>query len=190
MSRPQFILIGGPNGAGKTTFTRHMKNHFPNVQVIDTDAIAKSMNGSFATIDKEQVGAGRAAIKLVRQCLSDGTELLVESTISGSVYLKYARLAKEAGFRTVFIYIALDSPQRSAERVSSRVLVGGHNIPTKDIMRRYPKSMSNLAAHILMFDSAHIYDNSERYRVVASYLNGAVRRVSGDTPSWLRKYLP
>ncbi len=32
----------------------------------------------------------------------------------------------------------------SRQRVAERVAHGGHNIPTKDIMRRFPRSLHNL----------------------------------------------
>jgi len=55
MSRPQFVLVAGPNGAGKSTLTLSIKHRFPNIEVIDPDAIAKGITGSFATVDQEHL---------------------------------------------------------------------------------------------------------------------------------------
>lgn len=189
MARPQFILIAGPNGAGKSTYTRHMKRHLPSIQVIDPDAIAKDMTGSYATVDQEQMAAGKRAISLVRSHIDNDRPFLVESTISGRSYLRYAQLAREAGFRTIFIYIALRSPELSAQRVAQRVSSGGHSIPVEDIKRRYPKSVSNIKAHINAFENAYIYDNSDEYSSVASYRHGLLHR-SSNIPSWLARHLP
>lgn len=189
MSRPQFFLVAGPNGGGKSTLTQSLKNRFPDIEVIDPDVISKNMTGSFATVDQEQLSAGRKAVELVKQHIENEQSFMVESTISGSTYLKYARLAKAAGFRTTFIYVCLKSADMSAERVAKRVAMGGHSIPIEDIKRRYPRSMKNIKAHIQEFESAHIYDNSEHYRWVAAYRNGAVHKLALDVPSWLKPYI-
>lgn len=189
MSRPQFVLVAGPNGAGKSTLTQSVKHRFPNIEVIDPDAIAKSMTGSFSTVDQEQLAAGKRTLELVRQHISGGQSLMVESTISGATYLKYVRMAKAADFRTVFIYVALQSAEMSAERVAKRVAMGGHSIPLADVRRRYPRSMENLKTYIKEFESAHIYDNSDHYRWVAAFRNGLVHKIAPDVPEWLGRYL-
>lgn len=57
MSRPQFFLVAGPNGAGKSTLTLTIRKRYPSVQVIDPDANARDLSGSFATVDQEQLAA-------------------------------------------------------------------------------------------------------------------------------------
>ncbi len=193
MPRPHFILVAGPNGAGKSTYTETVRRRWPATLVIDPDAIAKQMTGSFALVDQEQASAGRKAIELVRNCIETGESFSVESTISGRLYLRYAREATQAGFRTVLIYIGLSSPELSAERVANRVSVGGHNIPAADIIRRYPKSMANVVPHIRAFENAYIYDNShssdQGYQWVASYRHGLLHKKANQVPGWLANAL-
>ncbi|MGF1461892.1 MAG: AAA family ATPase [Maricaulaceae bacterium] len=190
MSRPQFWLVAGPNGAGKSTMSATIKKRFPAVQVIDPDYIAEEMTGSFSSVDQEQLAAGKRALSLVKQYIDEGKSFIVESTISGTTYLKFANQARADGFRTTFIYVGLDSAQLSGERVSKRVGLGGHAIPTNDIARRYPRSLANLKAHIKAFESAHIYDNSQRYQWVADYRNGMIHKASQAMPQWIKQYLP
>jgi predicted ABC-type ATPase len=190
VSRPQFFLVAGPNGAGKSTLTLSIKSRFPSVEVVDPDAIAKRITGSFSTVDQEQLSAGRKTLDLVNGHIRDGQPVMVESTISGSTYLKMVETAKDGGFRTVFIYVALKSAELSAERVAKRVSLGGHAIPLEDVKRRYPRSLNNLKRYIKAFESAHIYDNSEHYKWVAAYRNGHIHKIANDTPAWLRVYLP
>lgn len=189
MSRPQFVLVAGPNGAGKTTLTLSIKHRYSHIEVIDPDIIAKDITGSFATISQGKFSAGRKTIELVNKHIVDKQSFMVESTISGKAYLKYAELAKSAGFRTVFIYVALSSPEISVERVAKRVSLGGHDIPIEDIHRRYPKSMSNIKEFINSFDSAHIYDNTDHYDWMASFRKGLAHRVSPNIPDWLKRYI-
>ena len=115
--------------------------------------------------------------------------MMVESTISGLTYLKYCNMAKNARFRTVFIYVALSSADISAQRVAKRVDLGGHAIPLEDIRRRYPRSMNNIKAFINAFESAHIYDNSDHYKWIAGFRNGLVHNTSQNIPDWLKPYI-
>ncbi|PCI47122.1 MAG: Zeta toxin family protein [Oceanobacter sp.] len=190
MSRPQFWLVAGPNGAGKSTMSMTIKERFPSVQVIDPDYIAKDMTGSFSSVDQEQFAAGKQALSMVKRYIEEGRSFVAESTISGSTYLKYTKQARECGFRTTFIYVGLSSAQLSGERVSKRVGLGGHAIPIADIVRRYPRSLANLQAHIKAFESAHIYDNSQRYQWIADYRNGMIHKTSQAIPKWIEHYLP
>lgn len=73
----------------------------------------------------------------------------------------------------------------SAERVSARVTRGGHSIPIDHIKRRYPKSISNLSAHIKACELAYILDNSNNYDLVATYRDGIIHR-KYTSPSWFK----
>ena len=75
--------------------------------MIDPDAIAKDMTGSFSTVDQEQFAAGKKTLELVNRYIQENQGFVVESTVSGLTYLKYVKMAEDAGFRTVFIYLAL-----------------------------------------------------------------------------------
>lgn len=192
MSRPQFLLVGGPNGAGKSTLTASIRKRLSSVQIIDPDFIAKEITGSFAAVDQEQIAAGKKALLMVKRCIDDGRSFIVESTISGSTYIKYAKQAAQDGFRTTFIYVALNSPELSAARVAKRIGLGGHAVPREDIVRRYPRSLANLKVHIKTFESAHILDNSheEGYQLICDYRNGMIHKASKFIPEWIRAYLP
>lgn len=47
-------------------------------------------------------------------------------------------------WRVELVYLALPSVEMSRLRVAERVSHGGHNIPLKDIQRRFPRSLHNL----------------------------------------------
>lgn len=48
------------------------------------------------------------------------------------------------GWRVELIYLALPSVEMSKLRVAERVSHGGHDIPTVDIERRFPRSLRHL----------------------------------------------
>jgi predicted ABC-type ATPase len=59
-------------------------------------------------------------------------------------FIKLVRRLRTAGWRVELIYLALPSIEISRLRVSERVTHGGHDIPLKDIERRFPRSLTNL----------------------------------------------
>jgi predicted ABC-type ATPase len=182
------FLVAGVNGSGKSSFTHNIKRRFPRIKIIDPDAIARTKTGSASTIDAESLSAGKLSLMEVQRCINEKQPFIVESTISGRVYLRYLKEAKAAGFKVIVVYVALNSPELSAERVKNRVKLGGHNIPIEDIKRRYPKSFKNLKAHLNLSDLAYIVDNSNHYRQIASYRDGVlVKRI--NIPSFIKEYL-
>lgn len=90
-----------------------------------------------------------------------------------------------AGFRTILIYIALETAALSAQRVQDRVTKGGHDVPAVDIRRRHPRSLKNLQHYIQAFDIAHIYDNSATRQWVAGYRDGLLNKRAHSVPPWL-----
>jgi predicted ABC-type ATPase len=76
---------------------------------------------------------------------------------------KYRRLvdkAKGLGFSLWLIYVLLDSPERSIERIKLRVAKGGHHVADADVRKRYGRSLDQLGWFLEQADLAWIYDNS------------------------------
>ncbi len=67
----------------------------------------------------------------------------VKTTLAGRSYLKLIKRLQLANWEIKLIYLALSNVEMSKKRVEERVLHGGHNIPNKDIERRYPRSLNN-----------------------------------------------
>lgn len=129
--RPVFVVLAGPNGAGKSTLT-------PRVQVgpkIDPDAIAKRLNPS--NPDAAALPAAREALAALKSCKAEGKSFTYETTLSSNASLKEIADARAKGYDVRLYFIALDSAQKSAQRVSFRVIQGGHDIPVETIARRF-----------------------------------------------------
>jgi len=67
------------------------------------------------------------------------------------------------------LFLKLDSEELAIERVKTRVLEGGHNIPVDVIRRRYKNGLKNLfQKYIYLVDKWIIVDNSEkRFKFIA-----------------------
>ena len=86
---PTLFVVAGPNGCGKSTLTR--TNWFRGVDVIDPDAIARTMTPGIPT------QAARDALRQRRAALRSGRTHLVETTLAGFGVLRLMEAAKLAG---------------------------------------------------------------------------------------------
>ncbi len=67
------------------------------------------------------------------------------------------------------IYIFVDNEELCVERVRSRVLKGGHNVPEEDIRRRFQRSLTNFWDNFTQLSDSWIllYNGDENYQQVA-----------------------
>ena len=98
--------------------------------------------------------------------------------------------AKEQGFEINLIYVAVDDPERSVQRVRERVAQGGHSVPPEDVRRRYARSMANVSEAIRIADVSALFDNSElRHEKVVEAQSGVVLWTAPSLPDWARRVL-
>ena len=122
----------------------------------------------------------------VREYVSKGASFIKESTLTSIFDFSVVEKAKDAGFVLTLIYIGLQSAKLALARVH-RVGNGGHNVPAQDILRRYERSLANLAQATRLFDTLLVLDNSDSsYREVAFFRNGCCLRHT-STPPWFCK---
>ncbi|MBN8412708.1 zeta toxin family protein [Halomonas litopenaei] len=136
-------IIAGPNGAGKTTFALH---YLPQVakcaRFINADLIAAGL--SPLAPERELLAASRLFLREIENAIDEGEDFAFETTLSGRGYLSLVKRLIAVGWRVELVYLALPSVEMSRLRVAERVSHGGHNIPVKDIQRRFPRSLHNL----------------------------------------------
>ena len=84
--------------------------------------------------------AGRIFFQELHKKLNDNKSFIVETTLSGRYLVKYITQAQSNGFEVEMIYLFLEKPESNINRVSNRVLNGGHHVPKDDIIRRFYRS--------------------------------------------------
>ncbi|MDD4070926.1 MAG: zeta toxin family protein [Desulfobacterales bacterium] len=140
---PTCWIIAGPNGSGKTTFAL---DYLPKVagctHFLNADLIASGLSPLAPA--RELVAASRFFLKEIEASIAGGVDFAFETTLSGRGHLKLINRLKKAGWQVELIYLALPSIEMSKLRVAERVAHGGHDIPIKDIERRFPRSLCNL----------------------------------------------
>lgn len=76
------------------------------------------------------------------------------------------------------------------DRVRTRVLEGGHDVPEADIRRRYKLSLVNLNNGVELADTVVILDNTEQESAILLEMQyGQVIYHANLWPNWLRNSL-
>ena len=158
---PVCFIIAGPNGAGKTTFAREfLVNESNIVHFVNADLIAAGLSPLDPSL--VELKAGRIFSEELKRLAQAKVNFSFESTLSGQAYLPLLKHWKTQGYRIEIIYLRLNSPSLSLERVADRVKQGGHNISKTTILRRFDRSWKNFSAiYRPLADAWAIYENSE-----------------------------
>jgi len=138
--KKEVVIIGGANGVGKTTFAGSYSDSYP-LEFVNADEVARELNPE--DMGSVKLKAGRFFFRKVEELLKNNDNFIIESTLAGKYLLKLIRRFHEKGLFVKIIYIFLDSPDVCVERIKERVLKGGHNVPEKDVIRRYYRSKIN-----------------------------------------------
>ncbi len=79
---------------------------------------------------------------------------------------------KENGFTVHFLFVFLDDVNLCKNRVAARVKKGGHNVPGKDIERRFNSSFSNFRKiYFPIADTWQIYYNGLKRPIEIAFGN-------------------
>lgn len=107
------------------------------------------------------VRSARLILGRWRELLTMRRDFAFESTLSGLTYASMLADAKKAGYRIRLAYLWLPHVRLSLQRVRQRHLKGGHDVPSRDVRRRFVPSLANffrrylpLADEALLFDAA------------------------------------
>lgn len=172
VDRKEIIILGGPNGAGKTTTARILLPEFFELHpFLNADDIARDL----APWDVES--AAMKAGRIYRTNANDGSE-------------RYKFCAGiDPVWQVVHSYPQswLPSPEDSIARVARRVRQGGHDIPDDVIYRRFKTGLWNMRhLYLPLADTAAIYDNSGRQRILIADRESGWPLVVHDQERWSR----
>ncbi len=143
MDKPTCTIVAGPNGAGKTTFAMRFLPIVANCKhFINADLIAAGL--SPLSPEAELIAASRLFLKEIKLCVQKRIHFAFETTLAGRGYLRLIDELQADGWQVNLVYLSLNDMALSKRRVAERVSHGGHNIPEKDIERRFTRSLHNL----------------------------------------------
>lgn len=103
----------------------------------------------------------------IKELLDSDKNFSFETTLATKSYKNKIVEAKQKGYNVILLFFWLESYELAIERVKTRVLEGGHNIPKDVIKRRYFNGINNLfTIYLGIVDQALIFDNSEGNHVL------------------------
>ncbi|MFT6576804.1 MAG: putative ABC-type ATPase, partial [Akkermansiaceae bacterium] len=125
---------------------------------LNADEIARGLS----PFDVESVAfkAGRLLLSEVREEIAAGKSFALESTLSGRTHARLLKEAKATGYEIHLHFLWIPSAKVSRERVIKRTKHGGHDVPSKDIERRYPRIGGNLVNLYLPLADKWTFHNS------------------------------
>ena len=159
--KPRVIVFAGPNGAGKSTHADAILAKLGIETFVNADYIARGLSGR--NTDAVAFEAGRIMLKRLQQLAGLKIDFAFESTLSSRTFALFLRTLKTQGYAVVIYYFSLTSAQLAVRRVKLRVSLGGHNVPSDVVQRRFGRSLSNFfTLYSPLADEWTLFDNSSK----------------------------
>lgn len=181
---PNLYIISGCNGAGKTTASFTILPEMLDCkEFVNADEIAKGLS----PFQPESVSfhAGRIMIERIDELLNSRVDFAFETTLITLSYLNTIKVAKEKGYSVTLLDFWLNDVNLAIERVKTRVIEGGHNIPEETIRRRYFRGIYNLTNKFTaLCDYWIVINNSSRPFIFVAEGQGATAIKVHDEMIW------
>ena len=154
-------VLAGTNGAGKSSVGGAMIRA-SGADYFNPDEAARQIAEANpgASIAEANGAAWLEGKRLLERAIAERGNLAFETTLGGSTMTKLLAEAIDTGIDVHIWYVALESPELHLARVRHRVSRGGHDIPERDVRRRYDASRQNLIELLPGLASLRVYDNS------------------------------
>lgn len=175
-------IIAGPNGAGKSTFTNDLLANAPDLKKLNADerTLALRAKDPTATLRDLNLQAAQEIDAEVAASIEAGESFLIETVLSSAKYRDDVTTAKRKGFKISLVYVSLHPPELSPDRVTTRVVKGGHDVDRQTAINRHARSHVQLAWFAARADVLAVYDNSRNDavpRLIAERAEGQQLRV-------------
>jgi predicted ABC-type ATPase len=149
------------NGAGKSsiagaTFRALRSNYF------NPDEGARRLMAANPGLSQKDANgiAWRQGVRLLKRAIEERLDFAFETTLGGHTITQLLGQAASQGIEIHIWYVGLTSPELHLERVRARVSRGGHDIPERDVRRRFEHSRLNLIALLPHLTALRVHDNS------------------------------
>jgi len=162
-SRPSRIyVLAGVNGAGKSSIGGAAFRSF-GADYYNPDQVARTLRASHPGLSPAEANAEawQQGRRLLERAIAERLDFALETTLGGNTIVRLLAEAAAKGTEIYIWYVGLNSPELHIARVQSRVRRGGHDIPERDIRRRYEHSRLNLIHLLPHLAALRLWDNSK-----------------------------
>lgn len=168
---PVCHIVAGANGSGKSTFALHFLPRYATcLSFVNPDLIAHGLS----PFDPAQaaLAAGRLVVERIAALSADRKDFGFETTLAGRGYLAVLKELKAVGYRLHLYYLWTPDCDLLVARIRQRVAAGGHNVPERDVRRRYARSIGHMREHAELMDKIRLFDTSGSAPVLVYEKNG------------------
>ena len=162
-SRPSRIyVLAGVNGAGKSSIGGAALRGF-GADYYNPDQAARTLRAAHPGLSTAEANAEawQQGRRLLERAIAEKLDFAFETTLGGNTIVRLLSEATAKGIEVYIWYVGLNSPELHIARVQSRVRRGGHDIPERDIRRRYEHSRLNLIHLLPRLAALRLWDNSK-----------------------------
>ena len=160
MKNKNVYIIAGPNGSGKTTFAgKFLPDYVRCPNFVNADLIASGL--SPFSPQSASIKAGKLVLTQIQEFAKSGVDFAFESTLAGKSYIKLFKALKDKDYKLHLFFLWIPDADLAVARIKDRVAAGGHDVPIKDIRRRFKRSIYNfLRLYRPLLDSWILLDNA------------------------------
>lgn len=182
MNNRNVYIIAGPNGSGKTTFAVKFLPKYVNCpNFVNADLIAHGL--SPFSPGAAAIKAGKLVLEQIHEFEEMRVDFAFETTLSGKLYVKLFESLKEKGYKIQIFFLWIPNVELVLSRIKSRVAQGGHDVPTRDVLRRFNRSITNFSnLYRPLADSWMLFDNSGIIPIlIAEGKNGKLKIIDANS---------
>lgn len=152
------LIISGPNGSGKSTFARaHVLAHMK-IPFLNGDDIARQLSPYDPY--SARIAAARQVIRAADAFAARGESFAIETTLAGARYPRSIARWRSFGAHVTLFFVWMPDAALCLARINDRVRKGGHDVPEKDVRRRFAAGLKNLPGCCREADWCFVFDNS------------------------------
>jgi len=159
---PRIYVLAGVNGAGKSSIGGAAFRSF-GADYYNPDEAARALRTRFPALSPTEANAEawQQGRRLLERAATERLDFAFETTLGGNTIVRLLAEAAAQGIEIYVWYVGLNSPELHIARVQARVRRGGHDIPERDIRRRYEHSRLNLIHLLPQLAALRLWDNSK-----------------------------
>ena len=135
-------VVAGPNGSGKSTFiaNAYELGFLSTTKYVNADITAQTQNYNGKNIAEKNYLAMFDTMNLLKNLASTHQSIIYETVLSHPSKVDIVKLFKNNNYKIFTIFISPNNFNINIERVKTRVLQGGHDVPVDKIKNRFNKS--------------------------------------------------
>jgi len=155
-------VLAGVNGAGKSSIGGAAFRGF-GADYYNPDEAPRALRTRYPALGPVEANAEawQQGRRLLERAIAERLDFAIETTLGGNTIVRLLAEAAARGLEIYLWYVGLESPELHIARVSARARRGGHDIPERDIRRRYEHSRLNLIHLLPRLAGLRLWDNSK-----------------------------